>query len=167
MSNLKLVRSDDLSIELHEEKGAVQAVANGLAQILADSFSLYLKTLNYHWNVEGARFVGIHKLTDEHYHLMLDAIDVIAERIRALGYYAPGSYAEYSQMTTIKDPKTGQLDATEMLLDLESDHMQLVGKLKECIDIADANHDTTTADLLSGRRNFHEEAAWMIRSLSK
>lgn len=167
MSNLKLLRSDDLSQELSEDRLEAQAVADGVAQILADTFSIYLKTLNYHWNVEGARFVGIHKLTDEHYHLMLDAIDALAERIRALGFYAPGSYAEYSKMTTIKDPKTGDLDASDMLLDLESDHMHLVGKIKECIEIAEANHDTTTTDLLSGRRNFHEEAAWMIRSLGK
>lgn len=145
----------------------LKPVAETLSQVLADTFTLYLKTLNYHWNVEGARFVGIHNLTDEQYHNMFEAIDTLAERIRALGYYSPGSYEEFSKMTTIHEASTGTVSAGDMLQNLENDHMTLVAKLKESIPVVEKHDDSTTADLLSERRDFHEQAAWMLRSLGK
>ncbi|SMF40515.1 Dps family protein [Pseudobacteriovorax antillogorgiicola] len=143
------------------------ATAKVLNQVLADSFAIYTKTLNYHWNVEGGKFIGIHELTDKQYHNLFEAIDEIGERIRALGFYTPGSMKAFLDLTTIVEADAGETNAQTMLEDLERDHMHIVSKLREGVAIAEQNNDSTTADMLSERSEFHEEAAWMLRSLSK
>ncbi|SMF03277.1 Dps family protein [Pseudobacteriovorax antillogorgiicola] len=162
MGNFKLKQSDDLAGSDQREP-----VAGVLAQSLADTYTLYLKTQNFHWNVEGPRFVGIHTLTEEHYQNLALAVDTLAERIRALGFYAPGSYKEYAQMSSIEEVEGGALDSEKMLKTLVDDHMSLVSKIKESIEVAEKHGDSTTADMLSERRDFHEQAAWMLRSLGK
>lgn len=150
-----------------ETSNQARLVAEVLTQVLADTFTVYLKTLNYHWNVEGGKFVGIHNLTDTQYHEMFEAIDVLAERVRAIGFYAPASYREYQQLTTIEEMAGEKAPTSDMISQLVNDHMQIVGKIKEGIEIVEKCKDTTTVDLLSARRNFHEQAAWMLRSICK
>lgn len=142
-------------------------IAKALSKVLADSFILYTKTLNYHWNVEGSRFVGIHKLTEEHYNEMLTAIDAIAERMRALGFYAPGSCARYLELTGLKESPSEHTSAEAMLTDLVDDHMLISKEFEQAALLAEEHHDHSTADLFAGRRKFHDQAAWMLRSLTK
>lgn len=158
-----LEKSDDLTSINDEAKSISQA----LSVVLADTFNLYLKTLNYHWNVEGSKFVAIHNLTEEHYKEMGSAVDNIAERIRMLGYYAPGSFKDFSKLTTLEEADAEGVDSIKLLKNLERDHMTMIGKLKEIAKTAEKNDDSPTVDILNERRNFHEQAAWMLRSLTK
>ena len=163
MSIIALKKSDeDLKNESQQSE-----VAKALSQTLANTFVLYLKTQNYHWNVEGSKFVAIHKLTEEHYQNLFLAIDELAERIRALGFYAPGTMKDFAEISTIKDAKSMPIADTKMIADLVDDHVSIVSSLKKAIKTSDKDDDTTTTDILSGRRKFHEEAAWMLKSMVK
>lgn len=162
MNVIALKKSDN--VQSFEEN---RPVVECLTQVLADSFTLYVKTLNYHWNVEGQRFIAIHELTEKQYRAMVEAIDEIAERIRALGFYTPGSMSAYREISRINEANSGDVDAQTMLRDLETDHRMIVEQLREGVQIADKNGDSTTADIFSDRREFHEEAAWMLRSIAK
>ncbi len=139
-------------------------ITNGLSRLLADSYTLYLKTHNFHWNVTGPMFATLHQLFEQHYTELAMAVDEIAERIRALGYPAPGSYSQFHELASVQE-ETGQPTANDMLHQLVADQETVVRTAREVIDLADFANDEPTSDLLTQRMHVHEKNAWMLRSL--
>ncbi len=141
-----------------------KAIAEGLSRLLADSYSLYLKTHNYHWNVTGPQFTTLHTLFETHYMELALAVDEIAERIRALGHRAPGSYSEFAELSVIEEDRDSP-DANEMIARLVAGQEAVVRTARDVIKLAGDAGDEPTADLLTQRMQAHEKNAWMLRSL--
>ena len=141
-----------------------EAIAQGLTKVLADSYTLYLKTHNYHWNVTGPMFNTLHLMFEQQYTELAAAVDEIAERIRALDIYAPGSYRAFSELTDIEE-ETSVPAAEEMIRQLVIGQETVVRSAREVLPVADAAHDEPTADLLAQRMQIHEKNAWMLRSM--
>jgi starvation-inducible DNA-binding protein len=139
-------------------------ITDGLAHLLADTATLYFKTHGYHWNVTGPLFPSLHSLFEDQYRELYGSIDVIAERIRALGHRAPGSYRELATLTSVPEAE-GTPGATEMVEDLALGHEQVARTARELLPVADGANDQPTVDLLSSRVASHEKAAWMLRSM--
>jgi starvation-inducible DNA-binding protein len=139
-------------------------VAQGLSRLLADSYTLYLKTHNYHWNVTGPLFNTLHLMFETQYTELATAVDEIAERIRALGHRAPGSYKEFAELTSISED-TGSPTAEEMIEQLVIGQEAVARTAREVFPAADSAGDEPTADLLTQRMNLHEKTAWMLRSM--
>ncbi|MEN8722320.1 MAG: Dps family protein [Alphaproteobacteria bacterium] len=141
-----------------------KAIADGMSRLLADSYTLYLKTHNYHWNVTGPMFNTLHLMFETHYTELATAVDDIAERIRALGAYAPGSYKEFAALSTVEEAD-GVPAAMDMVAQLAADHETVVRTAREVIIIAGKADDEVTAGLVTDRMTIHEKTAWMLRSL--
>jgi starvation-inducible DNA-binding protein len=141
-----------------------KAIAEGLSRVLADTYTLYLKTHNFHWNVTGPMFNTLHLMFEQQYTELALAVDLVAERIRALGFPAPGSYAQYSKLSSIKE-ETGVPDAVEMIRQLVAGQEAVVRTARKIFPRVDKAHDEPTADLLTQRMQVHEKNAWMLRSL--
>ncbi len=141
-----------------------QTVAEGLSRFLADTYTLYLKTHNFHWNVTGPQFSTLHNLFMTQYTELWTAVDEIAERIRSLGYPAPGSYKEFSSLTSIKEAE-GTPSSRIMLEQLVSGHETVVRTGRSLFPSAEKAGDQSTLDLLTQRIRLHEKTAWMLRSL--
>ena len=141
-----------------------QKIADGLSQLLADSYTLYLKTHNYHWNVEGPLFNTLHLMFEQHYSELATAVDDIAERIRALGVKAPGSYTAYAKLTSVAEG-TGNEPAEDMIRELVKGQETVVRTAREVFQAAEAANDEPSADLLTQRMQVHEKNAWMLRSI--
>lgn len=141
-----------------------QAIAQGLSRLLADSYTLYLKTHNYHWNVTGPLFSTLHNLFEEQYTELAEAVDEIAERIRALGEPAPGSYQAFSKLTSIEEEE-GHPDAETMIANLVTAQETVARTAREVFPTAEKAGDEPTCDLLTQRMQLHEKNAWMLRSL--
>lgn len=139
-------------------------IAEGLSCLLADTYTLYLKTHNFHWNVTGPMFSTLHTLFETHYIELADAVDVIAERIRALGVNAPGSYKKYAELSSISE-ELGYPDANSMIKQLVEGQEAIVRTARSIFPVVDEAHDEPTADLLTQRMQIHEKNAWMLRSL--
>ena len=139
-------------------------IAEGLSALLADSYTLYLMTHNFHWNVTGPQFNSLHAMFMGQYTEQWSAIDVIAERIRALGFPAPGTYAEFARLTSIREPE-GVPDANEMVRQLVVAQEATARTARNLFPVVDAARDQPTADVLTQRVNVHEKTAWMLRSL--
>jgi len=139
-------------------------IAKGLSHLLADSYTLYLKTHNFHWNVTGPMFNTLHLMFEGQYGELALAVDSIAERIRSLGHFAPGSYYEFAEMTSIKEAK-GVPKATEMIEQLVHGHEAVVRTARSIFPAAEKASDEATADLLTQRIQLHEKTSWMLRSL--
>jgi starvation-inducible DNA-binding protein len=139
-------------------------IAEGLEHMLADTYTLYLKTHNFHWNVTGPMFQTLHLMFMTQYNEIWLAVDVIAERIRALGFPAPGSYKEFAALTEIKDSK-GVPSAKEMILQLVDGQETVVRTARDVLPVAEKAGDQPTVDMLSARMQVHEQNAWMLRSL--
>jgi starvation-inducible DNA-binding protein len=146
-----------------EQRGAI---VQSLSRLLADSYVLYLKTHSFHWNVEGPMFQTLHQMFMEQYTETWNAIDLIAERIRSLGEYAPGTYREYARLTRIKETE-GVPRAEEMIGLLIEGQESVVRTAREALSVADEANDQPTLDLLTQRMQVHEKNAWMLRSLLK
>jgi starvation-inducible DNA-binding protein len=146
-----------------EQRGAI---VQGLSRLLADTYVLYLKTHGFHWNVEGPMFQTLHQMFMDQYTEIWNAIDLIAERIRALGEYAPGTYSEYARLTRIKETE-GVPRAEEMVRLLIEGQEAVVRTAREALGVADEANDQPTLDLLTQRMQVHEKNAWMLRSLLK
>ena len=140
------------------------AIAAGLSKLLADSFTLYLMTHNFHWNVTGPMFNSLHLMFMGQYTEQWNALDVIAERIRALGVKAPGSYEEYAKLTSIP-PVKGEPKAMEMVALLVSAQETTAKTARSLFDLVNEANDQPTADLLTQRLDIHEKTAWMLRVL--
>lgn len=141
-----------------------QAIADGLARLLADTYSLYLKTHAFHWNVEGPMFNTLHEMFMVQYTELWNALDEIAERIRALGFYAPGTYAEFAKLSSVKETE-GVPPALEMVALLVAGHETVARTARAAFEAAEKGGDEATADLLTQRLSVHEKTAWMLRSL--
>lgn len=141
-----------------------QQIANGLSRLLADTYTVYLKTHNFHWNVTGPMFNTLHLMFEEQYTELATAVDEIAERIRALGFPAPGSYGQYSKLTSITEESEVPA-AEDMIAQLARDQEIVVRTAREVFPVADQAHDEPTADLLTQRMQIHEKTAWMLRSM--
>ncbi len=153
-----------MTIDIGINSGDRGKIAAGLSRLLADSYTLYLKTHNFHWNVTGPMFMTLHQLFEEQYTELALAVDEIAERIRALGRPAPGSYNEFQALTSIHDD-AGPLDAQAMIAALVSAQETVARTAREVFPIVDAAGDEPSADLLTQRMQVHEKNAWMLRSL--
>ncbi len=152
----------DVSIQVAE--GDQASIADALSQLLADSYTLYLKTHNYHWNVTGPHFGALHTLFETQYTDLALAVDSVAERMRALGHRAPGSYAEFSARTEVTEATIEPTKAMEMVAELASDHQLVARAASRVVSAASAGADEPTAGLATTRQEVHEKAAWMLRS---
>lgn len=139
-------------------------IAGGLARFLADTYTLYLKTHNYHWNVTGPMFETLHKMFEEQYQQLREAVDAIAERIRALGFPAPGTYAEFVKLASIKE-EPGVPNAETMIQRLLEGHETAVRTARSLLPAIGRAHDEPTLNLVSDRMQAHEKTAWMLRSM--
>src|ERR1041384_91092 len=151
------------ALPLLEDKDALK-VAGALSNVLADSFILYLKTHNFHWNVTGPMFGTLHQMFEEQYNELWLAVDAIAERIRSLGFIAPGSYGEFTKLTYLHEAPAA-MNATEMIAELLRDHETSARTARSALAVARTALDAPTEDLLTQRLAAHEKAAWMLRSL--
>ena len=138
-------------------------IAEGLTHLLADSYTLFLKTHFYHWNVTGPMFQSLHLLFETQYTELFTAVDAIAERIRSLGYTAPGSYTQFSKLASVEEA-TAVPKAKDMIADLVKGHETVARTARSIYAKAEAGNDEATLDLLTGRLDLHEKTAWMLRS---
>lgn len=145
-------------------KTAKKACAGALSKVLADTYVLYLKTHNYHWNVEGPRFRSFHEIFEEQYRDLWESIDEIAERIRALGHYAPGTYAKLKALATVKDNEKIP-GAEDMLRELIADNETVVKTIRSALPTTEDAGDEVSAGLLVDRLTVHEKQLWMMRSM--
>lgn len=138
-------------------------IAEGLSRVLADSYLLYLKTQNFHWNVTGPNFHSLHEMFEEQYTNLAAAVDEIAERIRALGYYAPGSFTEYKELGTVSEA-TSVRDAESMVAQLVEDNEKVILTVRNLLPVLNEASDEATLDLMTQRLHQHSKTAWMLRS---
>ncbi|MEO0456571.1 MAG: Dps family protein [Cyanobacteria bacterium P01_A01_bin.114] len=150
----------DIGIEETQRKD----IAEGLSRLLADTYTLYLKTHNFHWNVTGPMFNTLHLMFEGQYNELALAVDAVAERIRALGFPAPGTYAEYAELSSISETQ-GVPTAEEMIKLLVEGQEAVVRTARSIFPVVDKANDEPTADLLTQRMQIHEKTAWMLRSL--
>jgi starvation-inducible DNA-binding protein len=153
-----------VEINIGIDVGQREKIAHGLSRLLADTYTLYLKTHNFHWNVTGPMFNALHLMFETQYDELALAVDLIAERIRALGFPAPGSYREFGKLASIAD-SAGSPDAEEMIRQLAEGQEAVVRTARSVFPDAETAHDEATADLLTQRMQVHEKNAWMLRSL--
>jgi len=139
-------------------------IADGLSKLLADTYTLYLKTHYFHWNVTGPMFNTLHLMFETQYNELALAVDMIAERIRSLDVYAPGTYSQFSKLTSIKEA-SGVPKATDMIKELVEGHEAVCRTARSVFPASDVASDEATADLLTQRLQTHEKTAWMLRSL--
>ena len=140
------------------------AVADGVSHVLADTYTLYLKTHNYHWNVTGPLFNTLHLMFETQYNELWMAVDLLAERIRSLGVFAPGSYAQFADLTVIPEAD-GVPSAEQMIADLVAGHEAVARTARKVFPAIERAGDESTADLLTQRLQEHEKTAWMLRSM--
>lgn len=138
-------------------------IVEALSKVLADSHALYLKTQNYHWNVVGPHFRSLHQMFEEQYTDLAEAIDIIAERIRALGAKAPGTWKAYEGLTSIQ-PGNEEASAQDMVKELAGDQSKILQTLKSTLDCAGEAGDEVTVDLMVQRMDVHDKARWMLES---
>lgn len=150
----------DIGLQKKDRK----VITDALTRVLADTFTLYAKTHSFHWNVTGPNFYMLHHLFEELYKDLIEGGDTIAERIRILGYWAPSSFSEFSGLSAVKEETHHVYDASDMLRQLVLDNELIVRRLKEVFDVAEANNDNVTADMITDRMTVHSKAAWMLRS---
>lgn len=141
-----------------------RSIADGLSRLLADTYTLYLKTHSFHWNVTGPMFNTLHTMFEQQYTELALAVDQIAERIRALGMPAPGSYKQYADLTSISE-ETGTPPAEAMIRQLVQGHEAVARTARKVFPPAEKANDEPTADLLTQRMQIHEKTAWMLRSM--
>ncbi len=152
----------DIDIGISEQDR--KSIVDGLSRLLADTYTLYLKTHNFHWNVTGPMFQTLHLMFETQYNELALAVDLIAERIRALGSPAPGTYAEFARLSSVKEP-SGVPSAQDMIRQLVQDQETVVRTARSMFKAVDQASDEPTADLLTQRMQVHEKTAWMLRSL--
>ncbi len=153
-----------MNIDIGIEANKRQEIAGGLSRVLADSYTLYLKTHNFHWNVTGPMFQTLHLMFETQYNELALAVDLVAERIRALGFPAPGTYKQFGELSAIKE-ESGVPKAQDMIRLLVEAHETVARTAREVFKAADGVSDQPTCDLLTQRMQVHEKTAWMLRSL--
>jgi starvation-inducible DNA-binding protein len=163
MSTALGIEMQTTSLPMVANKDALR-VADALSNVLADTFILYLKTHNFHWNVTGPMFGTLHQMFEEQYNELWLTVDAIAERIRSLGFIAPGSYGEFTRLTYLQEAPAA-MNASEMIAELLRDHETTARTAHSALAVARTALDAPTEDLLTQRLAAHEKAAWMLRSL--
>lgn len=158
----KKSKSASINIGINENDRA--KIVEGLSALLADSFTLYMMTHNFHWNVTGPQFNSLHAMFMDQYTEQWNALDIIAERIRALGHPAPGTFAEFAKLTSVKEV-SGVPKATDMVRHLVDAQEATARTARKLFPVVEAANDQPTADLLTQRLEIHEKTAWMLRSL--
>ena len=153
-----------MTIDIGIDTNAREEIANGLSRVLADTYTLYLKTHNFHWNVTGPMFQALHLMFETQYNELAIAVDVVAERIRALGFPAPGTYTQFLQLSSIKD-EDGMPKAQDMIRLLVEGNETVARTARQVFKVAESVSDQPTCDLLTQRMQVHEKTAWMLRSL--
>ena len=153
-----------MEIDIGINKKDREKIAQGLSRLLADTYTLYLTTHNFHWNVTGPMFNTLHLMFEQQYNELALAVDLIAERIRALGFPAPGTYSEFAELASLKEPK-GVPAAADMIKQLVVGQETVVRTARSILPLVDKASDEPTADLLTQRMQVHEKTAWMLRSL--
>lgn len=159
-----MTKQNSFPIDVGIKEADRKVIATGLSRFLADTYTLYLKTHNFHWNVTGPMFQTLHLMFETHYNELWMATDLIAERIRALGMYAPGTYAEFSALSSIKEQKA-PVKAEQMIRSLVQGHEAAIRTARSVFPVAEKAQDQVTIDLLTQRMQIHEKTAWMLRSL--
>lgn len=157
-------QAQSLSIDIGINEGDRHDIASGLSKLLADTYTLYLKTHNFHWNVTGPMFQTLHTMFEQQYTELAVAVDDIAERIRSLGFPAPGNYSDYARLTSIAET-SGVPKAEDMIRLLVEANESVVRTARATFPAAERASDESTADLLTERMRIHEKTAWMLRSL--
>ncbi|PSB19340.1 DNA starvation/stationary phase protection protein [Phormidesmis priestleyi ULC007] len=157
-------KTSGMPIDLGIDPQKRQEIAEGLSRLLADTYSLYLKTHNFHWNVTGPMFNTLHLMFETQYTELALAVDLIAERIRSLGFPAPGTYSEYAKLSSIEETP-GVPKAEEMIRLLVQGQESVVRTARSIFPVVDDANDEPSADLLTQRMQIHEKTAWMLRSL--
>ncbi len=152
-----------IEIQIGIEEKDRKEIAEGLSKLLADTYMLYLKTHNYHWNVTGPYFHSFHEMFEEQYTELAEAVDVIAERIRAIGFFAPGTFAEYAKLSNIKEEE-GIPEAMDMIANLTKANEQVLQTAREALPACENAGDEASLDLLTQRLHVHSKVAWMLRS---
>ena len=160
------VPTDASSIHIGISAEDRERVADGLSHLLADTYSLYLQTHNFHWNVEGPMFNTLHLMFETQYNELWQAVDVIAERIRSLGFHAPGTYGELTKLTSIEEV-AGIPEAMDMVSYLVKGHEAVTRTARTAFQMSDKAGDESSSDMLTQRLQIHEKTAWMLRSLLK
>ncbi len=158
------VQAKPMKVDIGIEEKSRQDIAEGLSRLLADTYTLYLKTHNFHWNVTGPMFQTLHLMFETQYTELATAVDEIAERIRALGFPAPGTYSDFARLSSIPET-TGVPKAQEMIRLLVEGQESVVRTARSIFPIVEQVNDEPTADLLTQRMQVHEKTAWMLRSL--
>ena len=158
-------KAQSLSINIGISDKDRAAIAQGLAHLLADTYTLYLTTHNFHWNVTGPMFNTLHTMFMDQYTELWNAVDPIAERIRSLGHVAPGSYAQFAQLSSLDDVPAQPPKALDMVRVLVQGHEAVARTARQLFSAVDKASDEPTADLLTQRLTVHEQTAWMLRSL--
>lgn len=153
-----------MKIDIGIEKADRKAIAEGLSRLLADEYTLYLKTHSFHWNVTGPMFSTLHLMFEQHYTEAALAVDLVAERIRALGFPAPGTYRQFAELSSIRE-ETGVPEWKGMVTQLVKGHEACVRTARGVFPAAEAAADEPSCDLLTQRMQLHEKTAWMLRSL--
>ena len=153
-----------MQIDIGIKEADRRQIAQGLSRLLADTYTLYLKTHNYHWNVTGPMFQTLHLMFEQQYNELALAVDLIAERIRALGVPAPGTYREFAALSSIKESR-GVPKAEQMIKDLVAGQEAVARTARSVFPLVDGVNDEPSADLLTQRMQVHEKTAWMLRSL--
>ncbi|AZG13456.1 MULTISPECIES: Dps family protein [Cupriavidus] len=159
-----MAKKNEMSVNIGISDKDRKKIAEGLSKLLADTYTLYLKTHNFHWNVTGPMFNTLHTMFETQYTELALAVDSIAERIRALGYPAPGTYREFAKLSSIAEEE-GVPEATDMIRKLVEGQEAVVRTARSLFPVIDAAGDEPSADLLTQRMQTHEKTAWMLRSL--
>ncbi|MDM7321849.1 MAG: Dps family protein [Gammaproteobacteria bacterium] len=164
MAKKKSMTLGPINIGLDDQQR--QAIAGGLSRLLADSYSLFLMTHNFHWNVVGPQFNALHTMFEAQYTELFTGIDEIAERIRSLGEPAPGTFKQFEKLASFNIPE-GMLDAHDMLIELVKGQEAVVRTARDILPVAEKANDQPTIDLLTRRMETHEKNAWMLRSMAQ
>jgi len=164
-ANVEVARKErEIGVNIGISEQDRKEIAEGLSRLLADTYTLYLKTHNFHWNVTGPHFETLHNMFEEQYKALAEAVDAIAERIRALGFPAPGTYAEFGKLASVKE-EPGVPAAEDMIRRLLEGHEAVARTARSLLPAVNRAHDEPTLNLVSDRMQAHEKTAWMLRAM--
>jgi starvation-inducible DNA-binding protein len=155
---------DDVKVHIGVDKESRAQVASALSGLLASTYTLYMKTLFYHWNVTGPTFPGLHKMFEEQYQALHLAGDELAERVRALGHMTPGTYREFSRLSAVDEDEELPRDSRTMLDNLLASHESCSLEARSVLEVAEEHGDQVTMDMMVARMAFHDKTAWMLRA---
>lgn len=156
---------DNIDVKVGVDKSNRKLVCEGLSRLLASTYLLNLKTLYYHWNVTGANFVGLHQLFEQQYTGLAVASDDLAERVRALGHFTPGTVTEFITLSSVKDDSIMPKSSSQMVENLLLAHEQCSKEARSVLEIAEDANDEVTVDMMVARMNAHDKNAWMLRAI--